>query len=634
MSSIGIEQPSALRPKPLHTSHSKGPPHRLLEVCIAGLALAGIVVYLVVRFGWHVPPGTAKLPLLAAIAGGLPLLFRLGRKLWSLNFGADLLAGISIVTALLTGEYLVGAIIVLMFSGGTALETWAAGRASSALAALAHRQPRIAHKKRAGTFYDIPINDVAIGDTLVVLPHETVPADGIVIEGDTAMDESYLTGEPFVVRKAQGSDVISGAINGDAAVTIVASRLPQDSRFASIVRVMQDSEQKRPAIRRLGDRLGAWYTPMAITIAGAAWAFSGDSHRFLSVLAIATPCPLLIGIPVAILGAMSLSARQGILVRNPAIFENLDSCDTFIFDKTGTLTYGKPSLTHVICAPGFSEETVLQAAATLERYSKHPLAQAVMEAAEVRGLAVLPVALVSEIPGKGIRGVVGSRLILITGRAKLSAAQQRELPPASAGLECVVVMEGSYAATLQFHDAPRSDSRGFLHHLRPRHRVTRLVLLSGDRESEVRYLAKQVGIEEFHFGKSPEEKVAIVEAETKLHQTVFIGDGINDAPAMMVATVALALGPGSDVTSEAAGAVIMQGSMAKIDELLHIGRRMRRIALQSAVGGMALSVIGMALAAGGLLPPVAAALFQELIDLAAVLNAVRVPFPFGKLSDV
>lgn len=630
----GLERRDLRRPGSSRRSHGKPGPDRRADFRIAGWALACITAHLIMRFGWQAPPRIGNIPLFAALAGGLPLLFHLGRKLLSLDFGADLLAGMSMVTAFLTREYLVGAIIVLMFSSGTALENWAAGRASSALAALAKRLPQIAHRKHNSGFQDIRLSEVVVGDKLIVLPHETVPADGIVTEGDTVMDESYLTGEPFVVRKAPGSDVISGAINGDAAVGMVVSTLPEDSRFAKIVRVLEDSEQKRPRVRRLGDRLGAWYTPLAVLIAGAAWAVTGESHRFLSVLAVATPCPLLIGIPVAVLGAISLSARRGILVRNPAIFENLDSCDTFIFDKTGTLTYGKPSLTHVICAPGFSEESVLQAAAALERYSKHPLAQAVVDAAEARSLGLLPVALIGEKPGAGVRGMVSSCVVEITGRTKLSAAQQQNLPPAGAGLECVVLMDGLYAATLQFHDAPRPDSRGFLRHLRPRHRVKRLLLLSGDRESEVRYLATQVGIEEFYFSKSPEEKVAIVEAETRQHRTVYIGDGVNDAPAMTVATIGVALGPRSDVTAEAADAVIMQGSMIKIDELLHIGRRMRRIALQSAIGGMALSVVGMALAAGGLLPPVAAALFQELIDLLAVLNAVRVPFPLDTLSDV
>ncbi len=601
---------------------------------IAAWSLLCIAVHLLLRLLWQLPAAQADLPLLAALAGGLPLLWQLARKVVSFDFGADLLAGMAIVTAVLTAQYLVGAIIVLMFSSGTALETWAAGRASGALAALTKRLPHIAHKKCEGGFQDIAVSQIAIGDHLIVLPHEAVPADGNVLEGDTVMDESYLTGEPYSIRKAPGSEVISGAMNGETAVSIRASRLPQDSRFARIVQVMEDSEHKRPKLRRLGDRLGAWFTPFAVAIAAAAWAVTGESHRFLAVLAVATPCPLLIGIPVAVLGAISLSARRGILVRNPSIFENISACETFIFDKTGTLTYGKPSLTDVICGPGFTEEEVVQAAAALERYSRHPLSQAVVEAGERRGLPLIPVTRISETPGAGIRGVVGAREILITGRNRLSPEEQQGLPAAGAGLECIVMLEGAFAAVLQFHDAPREDSHGFLHHLSPSHRVKRLVLLSGDREAEVRYMAGQVGIQEFYFAKSPEEKVAIVEAENRIHQTVFIGDGINDAPAMRVASIGVALGPGSDVTAEAADAVVMQGSMVKIDELLHIGERMRRIALQSAVGGMALSVIGMGFASTGILSPAAAAIFQEVIDLLAVLNALRVPFPSHSLTDV
>lgn len=445
------------------------------------------------------------------------------------------------------------------------------------------------------------------------------------------MNEAYLTGEPFEIEKMPGSQVISAAINGDAALSIRAEKLAVESRYARIMRVMQDAEQRRPRIRRLGDKLGAWYTPVALALAGLAWATTGEAHRFLAVVVVATPSPLLVAIPVAVIGAISLSARRGI-IKNPAVLEQIDRCRTLIFDKTGTLTYGKPSLSEILCAHGFTKEQVLQAVASLERYSKHPLSRAVLDAAQDAHLPAEPVSDISERPDEGLRGTVGKRRIQITSRNKISD-RAIMLPAVTSGLECVVLFDDLYAATLRFHDSPRTDSRTFIKHLRPRHAVSRILIVSGDRDQEVRHPAEQVGIREVHSAKSPEEKVAIVRDEASRAPTLFLGDGINDAPAMQAATVGVAFGVQSDITSEAADAVILETSLGRVDELIHIARRMRRIALQSALGGMILSVLGMVVAASGHLPPMGGAITQEIIDLAAVLNAVRVALPAHSLTD-
>jgi heavy metal translocating P-type ATPase len=599
------------------------------ETYIAILAAAGIVAHLVVRYGAGLGGESSRLPLyIALILGGVPLLVDLSRRLLRREFGSDLLAGISIVTSVILGEYLVGAIVVLMLSGGTALEQYAARRASSVLNALARRMPSTAHRQTSSGIMDVDLSSIAVGDTLVVFPHEICPTDGTVIKGQGVMDEAYLTGEPFEISKAPGSQVLSGAVNGGTALSITATKLPVDSRYAKIVRVMEASEQNRPRLRRLGDQLGAWYTPAAVIVAALSWLVSGSSHRFLAVMVIATPCPLLIGIPVAVIGAISLAARRSIIIKNPAVLEQVDRCRTLIFDKTGTLTYGRPTLTEILCSTGFTREEVLGAAASLERYSKHPLAGAILSTAGKDSLALQTVTQVSETPGQGLSGIVGGRKVLITGRGKTS---DLDLPPVAAGLECVVLIDGAYAALCRFHDAPRHETRSFVNHLRPRHRIKRVMLLSGDREEEVRYLADAVGILEAHFGKSPEEKLAIVREEAEREKTLFLGDGINDAPALLAATVGVAFGQ-EDVTAEAADAVIMETSLSKVDELIHIGRRMRSIALQSAVGGMGLSLLGMVLAAAGYLSPLAGAVAQEIIDLAAVLNALRVALP-AELTD-
>ncbi len=589
------------------------------------------------RFGFHSRAETYRLPLLAALGlGGLPLLYELLLKLMRREFGSDLLGGISIITSVILGEYLAGSIIVLVLSGGEALEGYALRGASSVLAALAKRMPSIAHRKSAAEIRDMALAEIAVGDTLVVYPHEICPADGVVIEGHGTMDESYLTGEPFQITKTSGAMVISGAINGESALTLRTTQRAADSRYAKIMEVMRESENKRPKLQRLGDRLGAIYMPVALAVAGLAWAVSGEAVRFLAVLVIATPCPLLLAIPIAIIGSISLCARRAIIVKSPVVLEQIAGCRTAIFDKTGTLTYGEPKLTDQYVAPGFAPKEVLTLVASLERYSKHPLARAILGAAKADNILLPEATEVGEQPGQGLRGSISGHQLQITSRNQLIARNilgAGQLPPVSGGLECVVAIDGRYASALRFRDAPRAESLSFVKHLGPKHQFAHVMIVSGDKESEVNYLAEQVGITEIYAQKSPEEKLAIVRAETAKAKTLYVGDGINDAPAMMAATVGMAIGLNSDVTAEAAGVVVMDNSLEKVDEFMHISRRMRIIALQSAVGGMALSVIGMVFAATGHLSPVSGALTQEIIDVLAVLNALRAAFPPKVIHD-
>ncbi|MCX5658182.1 MAG: HAD-IC family P-type ATPase, partial [Planctomycetota bacterium] len=344
---------------------------RRKSTVIAAVSIAAIVAHLLLRFAFHQPSNIAHIPLFATLAlGGLPLLYDLLQKVLHRQFGSDLLGGISILTSVALGEYLAGSIIVLMLAGGDALESYALRSASSVLAALAKRVPSIAHRRRGSEVADVALSDIAVGDTLEIHPHDICPVDGVVIEGHGVMDESYLTGEPFQITKTTGSTVISGAINGDASLTIRTTRLAADSRYAKIMQVMRESESTRPNLRRLGDRLGAFYTPLAVVVALLAWIVSGESVRFLAVLVIATPCPLLLAIPIAIIGSISLCARRAIIVKSPIVLERIADCRTAIFDKTGTLTYGEPTLTELLLAPGFERRDVLTLAASLERYSK------------------------------------------------------------------------------------------------------------------------------------------------------------------------------------------------------------------------------------------------------------------------
>ncbi len=605
----------------------------LAENLLAASAAGGIGAHLLLQLT-SVPVWTREAPLaLVVVLGGVPLTLRVGQKMWAGDFGSDLLAGVSIVAAAAMGQFLVAAIIVLMLSGGQGLERAASRRASSVLDALARRMPQVAHRRGPEGLTDIEVSQIAAGDELVVLPHELCPVDGAVLEGRGSMDEAYLTGEPYQIEKAPGSAVLSGAVNGARALVVRAGRRAADSRYAGIMRVMKDVENGRPQLRRLGDRLAAFYTPLALAIAGAAWAATGEPGRFLAVIVVATPCPLLIAIPVAVIGAVSLAASRGIIIKNPAILERIGRCRTVILDKTGTLTFGRPSLTEILPFEGADGTEALRLAASLERYSRHPLAGAVVTGAESRGLALEEASGVSEEPGHGLSGVVGGRDVRVIGRGAVAAAARAALPPPAPGLECVVLLDGAPAATLRFRDEARPESRPFLAHLTPKHGVDRVLIVSGDRESAVRDLARSVGVREIRAERSPEQKLEIVRVETAAAQTLFVGDGINDAPALAAANVGVAIGHDSDVSAQAAGAVIMTASIEKVDELIHIGERMRRIALQSAIGGMALSAVGMALAASGRLSPLEGAILQEIIDLAAVLNAVRAALPPRDLTD-
>lgn len=592
------------------------------QVILVVAALVAIAIHLVL------PEGKFRdVPLIAIIiVGSLPILWEILVKLVKRDLGADILAALALITATVLGEYLAAVLIIIMLAGGQELENYAMRKASSVLSALAKRMPNIAHKKIGDKIEEISISNIKIGDLIVVAPHETCPVDGVVVDGHSTMDESYLTGEPYRVSKARGATVLSGAINGESALTIQADKLPSDSRYAKIMEVMQDAEQKRPALRRLGDQIGAIFAPLALALAIGAWWMTGDATRFLAVLVVATPCPLLIAIPITIISAISMAARLGIIIKDPTVLERLPTCTTAIFDKTGTLTYGRPELTEIVVTPGVNSNDILQQAASIERYSKHPLAHSILQAAEKAGLQLLEAQSVSEKAGLGLVGVVSGNEIHITSRKKLleiSPEIAGQLPQINAGLECVIMTNGKYTATFQFRDSPREEGQSFITHLGPNHQFSKIMLVSGDRESEVSYLAQRIGITETLSSQTPEQKLALVRAETAKAPTLFMGDGINDAPALAAATVGIAFGQASSVTAEAAGAVIMENTLAKVDELIHISESMRRIAMQSAVGGMLLSAVGMVMAATGNLSPVAGAIAQEFIDAIAILWALR-----------
>lgn len=571
---------------------------------------------------------SSDIPLfLIILVGGIPLGWQIILKIFKKNFGADILALIALITAVYLGEYLAANLVILMLASGQALEEYAQARASFVLQALASRISNTAHLKGGK---DIAATEIKIGDLIEIYPHESCPVDGEIVEGSTVMDESYLTGEPYKISKTIGSQVISGAINGDGVVTVRAQKTPQDSRYAKIVEVLKDAQEQRPELRRLADQIGAIFAPVALLFAFATLFFTGSLTKFLSVLVVATPCPLLIAIPITIISAISIAARSGIIIKNPTVLERIPLCKTAIFDKTGTLTYGEPDLTEIIPFPGFNRSEVLQMAASLERYSRHPLASAILKLAHEENLELLAAENIAEKPGKGLVGNILGNEICVTNRKKITEV----LPDFTGGLECVILVNQKIAALFHFRDSPRDDSRPFISHLSPNHGIDKVILLSGDRDLEVNYLAKLLEIKNFYASQTPEQKLEIVKNESALAPTIFMGDGINDAPALMMATVGIAFGKNNAVTSEAAGAVILENSLIKVDELIHISEQSRKIALQSAIGGMIFSVVGMGLAAAGLINPVQGALLQEIIDVVAILNALRLTWQKSIGSDV
>ncbi len=594
------------------------------QVGVSILSLIMLIIYGCLQL-FHNP--YAQYPLFfLLITAGLPLLLQIIFKLIKGSLGADILAALALVTGVILQEYLAAAFIVLMLASGQALERYAMRKASSVLLALEQRMPLIAHRKINHRIEDVELEHIKIDDEIVVYPHETCPIDGTVIEGHGSMDESYLTGEPYQISKSPGAFVLSGALNGDSPLIIKTTRLTSNSRYASIVKVLEEAEQKRPSIRRLGDKIGMFFGPIALIFAVLAWYISGDSIRFLAVLVIATPCPLLIAIPITIISAISKAAKQSIIIKDPTVVEQLPICKTAIFDKTGTLTYGRPSLTEITLTADDTREKILQFAASLERYSKHPLSFAVLNAAEKERIVLLEASNVSEIPGQGLEGAINNQKIHITGRKKLLKTHPElssTLPCEKSGLECIVIIDNKVAATLNFHDPARPETKSFISHLKPAHQFNKIMIVSGDRESEVKYIGNQLEVAEIYASQTPEQKLAIVREEVKKAPTVFMGDGINDAPALTAATVGIAFGEFSNVTAEAASAVIMENTFNKVDELFHLSLKTRKIVLQSVLGGMGLSIMGMCFAALGYIPPVTGAIIQEFIDIFAIMNALR-----------
>ena len=544
------------------------------------------------------------------------------------RLGVDLIAVLSLGGTLLVGEYLAGALIAVMLAGGRALDAAATRRASHDLKALLARAPRFARRRVDAQVAVIPLAEVAIDDILVVAPGDVVPVDGRVVDAVAVLDESALTGEPLHVERHRGDPVRSGVVNAGGAFELRATASAEDSTYAGIVRLAQQAGAENAPVVRLADRYAAYFLPVALLMAGAAWLASGSAVRAVAVLVVATPCPLLLAAPVAIVSGLSRASRAGVVIRSGGALENLGHATTLVMDKTGTLTMGRPAVVDVAAAPGIDAMEILRLAASVDQVSPHVLAEAIVGEALARGLPLSLPSGVTEQPGRGVTAKLGEQTVTVGKLADGTASEawaQAAVNRArldSAALAWVSIDEAPKGAIL-LQDPLRRNAPRTMRRLREAG-FNRLVMLTGDRAEPAREVGTVLGLDEVYSHQTPADKVAAVRAERESAVTVMVGDGINDAPALAAATVGVAMGArGATASSEAADIVLTTDRLDRLADAMDIARWSRRIAVQSAVIGMGLSLLAMVIAAFGWLPPAAGALLQEGIDVAVILNALR-----------
>ncbi|MCE3553162.1 cadmium-translocating P-type ATPase [Pseudonocardia sp. RS11V-5] len=542
--------------------------------------------------------------------------------------GVDLIAVLSLVGTLLVGEYLAGALIAVMLATGRALDAAAQRRAARDLTALLEHAPRSARRRAGDRLEVVPADEVAVGDLLVVGCGEVVPVDGRVEAAVAVLDESVLTGEALQVERQIGDPVRSGVVNAGAAFEVRAGATADESTYAGIVRLAQQAGAENAPVVRLADRYAAWFLPVALVIAGAAWLASGSPVRAVAVLVVATPCPLLLAAPVAVVSGLSRASRLGVVIRSGGALENLGRATTLVMDKTGTLTAGRPAIVEILTAPDRSAGEVLRLAASADQLSPHVLAKAIVDEARGRGLPLaLPVD-VEERPGRGVRASVDGHVVEVGKPARaVPGADWARTAVNRASLDGAAVawvsVDDQVTGAILLRDPLRRHAPRTLRRLRSAG-LTRMIMLTGDRAEPAQEIGSVLGLDDVLAEQSPADKVAAVRAEQQQAVTAMVGDGVNDAPALAAASVGVAMGArGASASSEAADVVLTTDRLDRLADAMEIARRSRRIAVQSAVAGMGLSLLAMVVAALGMLAPAAGALLQEGIDVAVILNALR-----------
>lgn len=560
---------------------------------------------------------------------GAPVVWRTLRGMMTGRFAADLVAALAMIAAILLRDPLPGLIVVLMQTGGEGLEHYAQGRASEAVRDLEAAAPRLAHRLGDGGVEDVPAGGVAVGERLLVRPGELLPCDAVVLDGRSHVDVSALTGEPTPLSAAAGTRLMSGSHNLEGPLTVRALAVASQSQYARIVELVRTAQASKAPLQRLADRYAVWFTPLTLAVCAGAWLLSGDPIRVLAVLVVATPCPLILAAPVAIVGGINRAARRQIIFRHGTALEQIGTVTVGVFDKTGTLTIGRPQVARVVPVPPWGADEALALAGAVEHGSGHLLARTLVEAAEADG-PLKQAEHIVEAPGQGVSGEVDDRTVAVGSwsyikeRHPRAAVDFAEASRGSDGLRAYVAVEGRGAAIVEYADAMRPGLAEFFRRLRELG-VQRTLLLSGDAQPNADAVAHAVGIDEAVGDLLPEQKVAAVQRLMKGGERVLmVGDGTNDAPALSSATVGIALASGGGgISAEAADAVILADDPTRITEAMTISRRTMRIARQSIWVGLGLSSVAMGFAAAGMIPPTIGALLQEAVDVAVILNALR-----------
>ncbi|QRY70476.1 cadmium-translocating P-type ATPase (plasmid) [Ensifer sp. PDNC004] len=563
----------------------------------------------------------ATLPVLAA------LFVEIVRSLWQGELGLDIVAALSMSAALAFGETLAATIVALMYTGGAFLESFAEGKARREMHDLLSRVPRTATRYVGESLQELSVDAVRRGDRLLIRQGDVVPVDGTISSGSAFVNMSALTGESLPVSLTKGATVLSGSVNAGDAFDMIAQHEAKDSTYAGIVRLVEDAQRSKAPMSRLADRWSVGFLVVTLLIAFAAWWYSGDPVRVVAVLVVATPCPLILAVPVALVAGLSRAAHFGVLVKGARPLESMARIHTLVLDKTGTLTDGRPQIALIHAQPGFSEEDILRLAASIDQVSKHPMAQALVTAALKRGLDLVLPADVTEFAGDGVTGYVDGRAVAVGGHdfvRKQSEAVQMEIPDTEAGSAFVAMaVDQRIAGYIVMADPVRTEVGATLSGLR-QEGVKRIVLATGDRAAVAERICEGLALDAVRSGLTPDQKVLTVLSERKNGPVMMVGDGVNDAPALAAADVGVAMGArGAAASAEAADVVLLVDRIDRLLTGIEIARRSRRIAIESVVVGIGLSVVAMVAAAFGYLLPVEGALLQEAIDVAVILNALR-----------
>lgn len=596
------------------------------KTAILLLALAGLVLGLAL---WAAD--LADMADLVWIAGVLPalvaLIVEILRSIGRGEVGLDIVAALSMTAALVFGETLAAAVVAVMYSGGTFLESFAEGRARREMHALLSRVPRMATRHLNGGLEDVPLDEIAPGDRLLIRQGDVVPVDGTVVSATAFLDTSALTGESLPVRLSQGAAAMSGSTNAGEAFDLTATHVAKDSTYAGIVRLVEEAQRSKAPMSRLADRWSLGFLAVTVIIAFAAWWFTGDPIRAVAVLVVATPCPLILAVPVALVAGLSRAAHFGVLIKGAGPLERMAHIRTLILDKTGTLTDGRPQIVSIDSHGPLAEDEILRFAAALDQASKHPVAQAIVAAARARGLDLPAPSDVAEIPGEGVVGHVANHSVIVGGEdfvaQRVGEASDDNMRLAAGAVLVAVAVDGRMAGHLVMADPLRDGTADMLACLR-REGIARILLATGDRAAVAERVTEGLGLDGLRAGLTPDQKVLLVLTERKNGPVMMVGDGVNDAPALAAADVGVAMGArGAAASAEAADVVLLVDRVDRLGPGIEIARRARRIAVESVVVGIGLSVLGMIAAAYGYLTPVQGALLQEVIDVAVILNALR-----------